>query len=156
MLVGRGGASVRRGITVGVSAAERWQLEALVSDRNSPQKHVWRARIVLLTADGVGTNEIMRRTGASKVTVWRWQERFMRAGIAGLLRDKTRPSRIPPLPTSVHERTVALTLGDPPGETTHWTAAMMAKAVGVSVSSVQRIWRAHGLQPHRMRQFVIA
>ena len=156
MLVGRGGASVRRGITVGVSAAERWQLEALVSDRNSPQKHVWRARIVLLTADGVGTNEIMRRTGTSKVTVWRWQERFMRAGIAGLLRDKTRPSRIPPLPTSVHERTVALTLGDPPGETTHWTAAMMAKAVGVSVSSVQRIWRAHGLQPHRMRQFKLS
>jgi len=111
---------------------------------------------VLLTADGVGTNEIMRRTGTSKVTVWRWQERFMRAGIAGLLRNKTRPSRIPPLPISVHERTVALTLGNPPGETTHWTAAMMAKAVGVSVSSVQRIWRAHGLQPHRMRQFKLS
>ena len=68
---------------------------------------------MLLTADGVGTNEIMRRIGASKVTVWRWQERFMLARIAGLLPDKTRPSRIPPLPTSVHERTVALTLGDP-------------------------------------------
>src|SRR6516164_8648514 len=63
---------------------------------------------------------------------------------------------LPPLPISVHERTVALTLGNPPGETTHWTAAMMAKAVGVSVSSVQRIWRAHGLQPHRMRQFKLS
>ena len=131
-------------------------MEAIVADRNSPQKHVWRARIVLLTADGLGTNEIMRQAGTSKVTVWRWQERFMRAGVEGLLRDKTRRSRIPPLPSNVAERTVALTLGDPPGETTHWTAAMMAKAVGISVSSVQRIWRAHGLQPHRVRQFKLS
>ena len=77
-------------------------------------------------------------------------------GSTGLLRDKTRPSRIPPLPASVHERTVALTLGDPPGEATHWTAEMMAKAAGISVSSVQRIWRAHGLQPHRVRQFKLS
>src|SRR6516165_9132698 len=139
-----------------MSVADRARLEAIVVDRNSPQKHVWRAQIVLLTGDGVGTNEIMRRTGTSKVTVWRWQERFMRAGVAGLVRDKTRPSRIPPLPASVCERTVALTLGDPPGETTHWTAAMMAKAVGISVSSVHRIWRAHGLQPHRAREFKLS
>jgi len=139
-----------------MSAADRARLEAIVVDRNSPQKHVWRAQIVLLTGDGVGTNEIMRRTGTSKVTVWRWQERFMRAGVAGLVRDKTRPSRIPPLSASVCDRTVALTLGAPPGETTHWTAAMMAKAVGISVSSVQRIWRAHGLQPHRARKFKLS
>jgi transposase len=119
----------------------------MTDNRNSRQKQVWRARIVLLTADGLGTGEIVRRAGTSKVTVWRWQERFSRAGVEGLLRDKTRPSRIPPLPASVHERTAGLTLGDPPGETTHWTAKMMARAAGISVSSVQRIWRAHGLQP---------
>jgi len=147
---------MREGITVAVSGTDRARLEAIVSDRNSPQKHVWRARIVLLTTDGLGTNEIMRRTGTSKVTVWRWQERFMRTGVAGLLRDQTRPSRIPPLSASVRERTVALTLGDPPGEATHWTAEMMAKAVGTSVSSVQRIWRAHGLQPQRVRQFKLS
>ena len=83
---------------------------------------------MLLTAVGLGTNEIMRQAGTSKVTVWRWQERFMRSGVAGLLRDKTRPSRIAPLPASVHERTVALALGDPPGEATHWTAEMMAQS----------------------------
>ena len=88
---------MRKGISVEVSAADRARLEAVVADRNSPQKHVWRARIVLLTADGLGTVEIMRRTGTSKAAVWRWQERFMEAGVAGLLRDKTRPSRIPPL-----------------------------------------------------------
>src|SRR5271156_5365242 len=147
---------MREGITVEVSAADRARLEAIVADRNSRQKHVWRARIVLLTVDGLGTNEIMRQAGTSKVTVWRWQERFMRAGIEGLLQDKTRPSRIPPLPARVRERTVALTLGDPPGETTHWTAEMMAKAAGISVSSVKRIWRTHGLQPHRVRQFKLS
>lgn len=52
-----------------------------MADRNSPQKHVWRAEIVRLTADGLGTNEIMRRTGKAKTAVWRWQERFMRAGV---------------------------------------------------------------------------
>ena len=114
---------MREGITVEVSAGDRARLEAIVADRNSPQKHVWRARIVLLTADGVGTDEIMRPAGMSKTAVWRWQERFMEDGVEGLLRDKTRPSRIPPLPASVIERVVALTLDDPPGETTHWTAA---------------------------------
>ena len=151
-----GGTSMREGITVQVSAADRAHLAAIVADRNSPQKHVWRAQIVLLTADGVGTNAIMRRTGKSKVTVWRWQERFMTEGIAGLRRDKTRASRIPRLPTAVHDRTVALTLTAPPAEATHWTAAMMATALGISVSSVQRIWRAHGLQPHRVRQFKLS
>jgi transposase len=111
---------------------------------------------VLLTADGVGTNEIMRQTGKSKTCVWRWQERFIEEGVDGLLRDKTRPSRISPLGAEAAERVVALTLGEPPGETTHWTGVLMAKAAGLSVSSVQRIWRKHGLQPHRMRQFKLS
>src|SRR5271167_2252719 len=110
---------MRAGITVEVNSADRARLQAIVADRNSRQKHVWRARIVLMTADGVGTNTIMRQTGKSKVTVWRWQERFMAQGVDGLLRDKTRPSRIPRLPATVHEQTVALTQTDPPGEVTH-------------------------------------
>jgi len=80
----------------------------------------------------------------------------MTEGVYGLLRDKTRPSRIPPLGADVAERVVALTLADPPTEASHWTATMMAKAAGISVSSVQRIWRAHGLQPHRVRQFKLS
>jgi transposase len=129
--------------------ADRRRLKALARDRNTPHKHVWRAQIVLLSADGVGTNEIMRRTGKSKTCVWRWQERFMEAGYDSLLRDKTRPSRIPPLASGITERVVTLTQTAPPTEATHWTSAMMAKVVGISASSVQRIWRAHGLQPHR-------
>jgi transposase len=147
---------MRTGISFNVSPADRRRLQALVRDRNTAQKHVWRAEIVLLSADGLGTVAIMRRTGKSKTCVWRWQERFAEEGCEGLLRDKTRPSRIPPLGAEVAERVVALTLSDPPTEATHWTAAMMAKTAGISVSSVQRIWRAHGLQPHRVRQFKLS
>jgi len=147
---------MRKNVVVDASAADRARLEAVVTNRNSPQKHVWRARIVLLTADGLGTVEIMRRTGKSKTCVWRWQERFMAAGVDGLLRDKTRPSRVPSLPAEVVERVVALTQTDPPVEATHWTGAAMAEAAGISVSSVQRIWRAHGLQPHRVRRFKLS
>ncbi len=147
---------MRPGITITLTPADRLRLEALVRDGNTVQKHVWRARIVLLSADGIGTNEIMRRTGKSKTCVWRWQERFAEAGVDGLLRDKTRPPRIPPLGADVVERVVALTFTDPPVEASHWTGAMMAKEAGISVSSVQRIWRAHGLAPHRVRQFKLS
>jgi Homeodomain-like domain-containing protein len=78
---------MRTGISITLKPADRRRLAALARDRNTPHKHVWRAEIVLLSADGVGTNEIMRQTGKSKTCVWRWQERFMQAGYAGLLRD---------------------------------------------------------------------
>lgn len=81
----------------------------------------------------------------------------MQAGVDGLLRDKTRPSRVPPLSPEVAERVVArTTTDDPRGEATHWTASAMAKAVAISVSSVQRIWRTQGLQPHRVRRFKLS
>ena len=147
---------MRTGITIEVSPEDRRRLEVLVRDRNAPQKHVWRARIVLLTDDGLGTNAIMRQTGKSKTCVWRWQERFAEEGVDGLLRDKTRPSRIPPLAQAAVDRVVELTLAEPPGEATHWTGAMMAEASGISISSVQRIWRKHGLAPHRVRRFKLS
>src|ERR1700688_2644190 len=111
---------MRTGISITVSSPDRLQLEAIVRDRNAPQKHVWRAAIVLLSADVIGTNEIMRQVGTSKTCVWRWQERFAQEGVAGLLRDKTRPSRIAPLGPDMAERVVALTSSPPPGERTHW------------------------------------
>ncbi len=147
---------MRTGISFIVSAADRDRLTSIVNNRNAPQKHAWRAEIIVLSADGVGTAEIMRRTGKSKTCVWRWQERFAEAGVDGLLRDKTRPSRIKPLAPDVGERVVGLTLGSPPGETTHWTGDLMAKAAGISASAVRRIWKAHGLQPSRWRQFKLS
>jgi transposase len=136
--------------------AELDRLRALLKDRNAPQKHVRRAQIVLFSAEGVGTNAIMRETGKSKTCVWRWQERFTAEGVDRLVRDKTRSSRIAKLKASVAERVVALTIEEPPHNASHWTSAAMANAAGVSASSVQRIWRAHGLQPHRVRQLKLS
>src|SRR3954447_22611381 len=118
---------MRGGITVEVSAADRARLEAVVADRNSPQKHVWRARIVLAAAEGLGASAPVRRTGKSKPCVRRWWERFTREGVAGVLRDKTRKPGRAPLSAATVEWVVNLTLGEPPGETTHWTGRAMAE-----------------------------
>lgn len=147
---------MREGITIEVSAADRARLETVVADRNSPQKHAWRAKVILATAEGLGTAAIMRRAGVSKRCVWRWQARFRAEGVAGLLRDRTRPPGTPPLPAATVERVVELTRGEPPGEATHWTGRAMAKAVGISLSAVQGIWKAHGLVPHRVRTFKLS
>ena len=100
---------MRTGIYITLRPADLRRLKALARDRNAPHKHVWQAEIVLLSADDIGTNEIMRRIGKSKACVWRWQEHFMREGYDGLVRDKMQPSRIPPLGSSITERVVTLT-----------------------------------------------
>ena len=147
---------MRAGIVVHVTRTDRRRLEAIVADRSAPQKHVWRANIILATAEGCGTTEIMRRSGKSKPVVWAWQARFMAEGVAGLTRDKTRKPGKKPLPADTVQRVVDLALGPPPGETTQWTGRMLAKAVGVSLRSVQRILEAHQLTPHRIRTFKLS
>jgi transposase len=140
-----------------VSAADRVRLAAIIADRNRPQKQVWRATVVLLSADRRGTAEIMRRTGLSKPSVWRWQERYIEAGVDGLLRDKTRPARIPALAEPKVAEVVQRTLEEPPpGEATHWTVRAMARASGVSPAKVHQIWQAAGLAPHRVRRFKLS
>ena len=140
-------------LEVVVTADDRARLAAVVADRNRSLKHVQRARIVLLSAGRSSVAEIARAVGMSRPSVWRWQRRFAEAGVDGLVRDRTRPPGTPPLPRATVERVVALTCAEPPGETTHWTGRAMAKAVGISLGSVQRIWAEHRLQPHRVRTF---
>src|SRR6266436_1643465 len=120
---------MRAGIVVNVTPQDRRQLEAIIGDRNAPQKHFWRAKIILATADGCGTAEIMRRSGKAKPVVWRWLARFMAEGVAGLTRDKTRKPGKPPLPVATVQRVVDLALSPPPGEATHWTGRMDATAL---------------------------
>jgi hypothetical protein len=136
-----------------VSAADRARLAAIVADRDRPQKHVARARIILHSAGRLDVAEVARRSGISRPAVWRWQQRFATAGVDGLLRDKTRKPGKPATPAAVVRRVVALTCGEPPGEATHWTGRAMARASGLSLRTVQRIWAQHDLQPHRLRTF---
>ena len=140
-------------VCVVLSAAEREQLAAIVADRNRPRKHVERARIVLASADRHSAQQVAQRIGVSRPTVWRWQQRFAESGVEGLLRDKTRKPGKAPIVAETTARVVALTCTAPPHQATHWTGRAMAKVIGISVGSVQRIWRAHKLQPHRLRTF---
>ena len=144
---------LRADISITLGETDRQRLGALVADRNTPQKRVWRARIVLLSADGVGTNAIMSAVGTAKTTVWRWQARFMVEGVEGLLRDKTRPPGRAPVADDRAAAIVAMTLKPPHHEATHWTLRAMARAVDLAPSTVQKIWKAHGLAPHRWRSF---
>lgn len=87
-----------------------------------------------MSAANVGTSEIMSKSGKSKTSVWRWQERFMLEGIDGLLRDTTRPSRIKLLVPEAAVRGIALTPSPPPGETIHWIGTLVAKETYKSAS----------------------
>ena len=140
-------------ICVIISAAERERLQAIVEDRNRPRKHMERAGIVLASADRGPAQQVAQRLGVSRPTVWRWQQRFAEAGVDGLLRDKTRKPGKAPIPAETTARVVGLTCTQPPHQATHWTGRAMAKATGLSLRSVQRIWQSHQLQPHRLRTF---
>src|SRR5215472_9297227 len=134
---------MRKDVGVRLGLGDRERLHAVVADPNSSQKHVWRAQIILATAEGCGTAAIMRRAGVSKPCVWRWQRRFMEAGVDGLLHEKTRKPGKAPIPEPVVRQLIARTLAAPPGETR--TSRAMAVAMGLAVSTVQKIWPAHGL-----------
>ena len=129
---------------------------SIIRSPSSPQKHVWRARIIVLSGDGLGTVAVMKATGKSKTCIWRWQARFMSAGVDGLLSDKTRPPGIAPLEEALVNKVVALTQEAPQDEATHWTVRAMAQAAGIAASSVVKIWHEHGLAPHRWRSFKLS
>lgn len=132
---------------IAVTPQDRSRLEVLVGDRNTSAKIVWRARIVLASADGESVKAIARLTGKSKPCVWRWQKRFAEEGVDGLLRDKTRPPGRKPLPQKVKLKVLKMTASVTPPNATHWSVRTMAKAAGISHTSVQRIWSEAGLKP---------
>lgn len=149
-------ARMRTGISFTVSADDQKWLQRLIADRNTPSKVLWRAEIILATAKGLGTNAIMRETGKSKPCVWRWQERFAAEGVEGLMRDKTRHPGTPPLPQKIKMKVLTKTANETPLDATHWSGRSMAKAVGISHTSVQRIWAEAGLKPHLVAKFKVS
>ena len=141
---------------ISISSADRERLKGLVRNRNTPQKVVWRARIVLLASDGQTAEAIAAVVGKSLLTVRRWRRRYVAKGVDGLLKDATRPSRVKPLSPEKIKQVVHMTLHEKPPKATHWSGRSMAAAAGISYSSVQRIWRAHGLKPHLVKTFKVS
>ena len=124
-----------------------------MAERNRAQKHVARARIIVASAERLPVAAVATRAAVGRPAVWRWQRRFAEAEVEGLLREATRKPGKAPLGDEVVQRVVTLTCAAPPGEATRWSGRAMAKSAGISVRSVQRIWAAHDLQPHRIRTF---
>jgi transposase len=141
---------------ISISTADRERLERLVRDRNTPQKVVWRARIVLLAGEGLTASAIAAGSGKSVLTVRRWRRRFLAKGVAGLLKDATRPPRRKPLTAEQIAEVVHMTLHTKPPNGTHWSVRTLAPVVGLSPSSIQRIWSAHGLKPHLTKTFKLS
>src|SRR6476659_2764151 len=134
----------------------RRELEQLLTDGNTAQKIAKRARIVLMTADGHGVVAIMREVGVSKTTVWRWQDYFAEAGVDGLIKGRSKPPGRKPLSAAMKLKVVERTVKERPANATHWSVRSMAEEMGISHTSVQRIWAEHGLKPHLVRSFKIS
>jgi transposase len=134
----------------------RAELKRLVADGNAAQKLVKRARIVLLMAAGVGVMSIMREVGVSKPTVRRWRDYFAEAGVAGLIKGRSKPPGKKPIARDLKLRIVEKTVKERPANATHWSVRTMAQAMGISHTSVQRIWKEYGLKPHLVRTFKVS
>ncbi len=141
-----------------VGPRDRTALERLVADGKTAQKLAARARIVLASGRGLGTNAIMREARVSKPSVWRWQSAYMAGGVERLLRDKDKGARagMPPISAAVRLAIVTKTAKEKPAAATHWSARSMAEAMGVGHTTVQRIWKSHGLKPHLTRTFKLS
>jgi len=139
-----------------VNEEARRTLEAWVNARTSPQRIVLRARIVLMAGQGVATRRIARAVGTSRPTVLLWRNRFSAGGLNALLQDAPGRGRPPSISPAKVKRILAATVNSSPRAATHWSTRTMAKAQGVSHATVQRIWEAHGLQPHRIETFKLS
>ena len=135
---------------------ERSKLERLRKARSSALRVQERAAIILLAADGMENKDIAQRLSMDRGKVGRWRKRYAEQGLDGIVKDKSRPGRIPPVPGRVKSRIIELTLTTKPEGATHWSRQSMAKKAGVSPSSVGRIWAANGLKPHRIKTFKLS
>ncbi len=132
------------------------QLRALVGSGKTAQKVALRARIVLLAGEGLANHAIAGRLGTSRPTVLLWRRRFERSGVVGLLKDESRPGRKKAISPELIKRVVETTLHTKPRGATHWSTRVLGKALKLSRMTVQRIWRQHGLQPHRVEKFKLS
>jgi transposase len=139
-----------------VDSNQRKRLESLVNSGRTAQKIVLRARIVLMAGDGMPNHAIAYELRTSRPTVLLWRGRFSEGGVPGLLRDAPRPGRKKQIEANTVQRIVEATLQSKPAAATHWSTRTMAATQGVSHQTVHRIWRQHGLQPHRVETFKLS
>ncbi len=138
-----------------LSVEERGVLESLIRRRKTGQGLARRARIVLLCAQGMANQDVALEVGVTAQTVGTWRRRFADRRLDGLY-DEPRPGGPRTISDADVEAVLVRTLETSPDNATHWSSREMARASGLSTSSVQRIWRAFGLQPHREETFKLS
>jgi transposase len=144
---------MRRAPQIILSEAERAELVAWSRSRTLPARQVSAARILLLAAGGAQDIAIAAAVSCARQRCARVRQNFLRGGLERLRREAPRPGR--PVRHEA-QRIVTLTTTTRPAQATDWSRTLMAQAAGVSASTVGRIWRAHGLKPHRVRRFKIS
>jgi transposase len=142
-------------IAIALTATERAELEGLANRRRTAQGLARRARIVLAAAEGMENQVIAEVVGADENTVGKWRRRFAERRIDGLY-DEPRPGAPRQIGDDQIAETVRLTLETTPPDATHWSLRSMAAAVGHAPSTIHRIWKAFGLQPHRSETFKLS
>jgi transposase len=155
---GKGGVAVagrRAAPEVVLSESERSELKALAGRRKTAQAMAMRARIVLACAEGLQSKQVAARLRVDEATVGKWRRRFAERRLDGLS-DEPRSGTPRTVGDARVEAVIVKTLESVPANATHWSSRGMAKASGLSVSTVQRIWRAFGLQPHRIESFKLS
>jgi len=139
-----------------LTSDQRVELERFARGRKTQARLVLRARIVLLAGEGRTDLEIAERLSVVPRTAARWRARFLKEGPAGLERDAPRPGRRPAISAQTVREVIEKTTQQKPSGRTHWSTRTMAAAAGISEASVRRIWRAHGLKPHRGHTFKLS
>jgi transposase len=139
-----------------IDETTRRELERLSRKRSMEARVVLRSRIVLLAADGMQNLQIAGELGVSTRMAALWRERFLELGIPGLLKDAPRPGRTPRITAEIVAEVVAKTTQTAPSNATQWSTRSMAREADISEASVRRIWRAHGLKPHRIESFKVS
>jgi transposase len=143
-------------VSIFLSVAEREELESLVRRRSTGQATALRARMILMAAEGATNTVIAERLGiGSQHTVGRWRKRFARGRVDGLF-DESRPGAPRTIGDDEIAETIRRTLETMPADATHWSLRSMAKTVGLAPSTIHRIWKAFGLQPHRTDTFKLS
>ena len=138
-----------------ITAEEKEKLAMLARRPKSAQAIAMRARIVLNCDEGLTNSEVAQRLHITGATVCKWRERFRVKRLEGLL-DEPRPGAPRSITDAQVERVVTKTLESMPDNATHWSTRLMAKKMGLSQTAIVRIWRAFGLQPHRVENFKIS
>jgi len=139
-----------------LSDDQRDELKRLVNSGKTPIRVVERAQIVLLAAKGLENRDIATSLGIARGTAGKWRTRFAERDLPGIEQDAYRSGRPPRISHTAVARIVGKTTGGTPEAESHWSRATMSKVVGVSESSVGRIWRKHGLKPHLFRSFKLS